>query len=156
MTGVVFSDILVADDNPVFREVLEAMLRQWGYNVTTAADGQEAWEILRSPAGPQLVLLDWEMPGLNGLEVCRLVRMVGRPVYIIMVTGCATSPDALAALEAGVDDYLSKPLKSLELRVRLRAGCQSLGYQDYVQRAQVAHPDQESTSTPQPGDVGVC
>ena len=116
--------ILIADDNLVFQTVLRVMLSQWGYEVVVANDGDEAWRLLQSPTGPRLAILDWVMPGLDGLEVCRRVR-AGNPspyIYILMLTAKTSSEDLVTAMEAGADDYISKPLKSAELRARLRAG----------------------------------
>ena len=113
--------ILIADDNLVFQTVLRVMLSQWGYEVVVANDGDEAWRLLQSPTGPRLAILDWVMPGLDGLEVCRRVR-AGNPspyIYILMLTAKTSSEDLVTAMEAGADDYISKPLKSAELRARL-------------------------------------
>ena len=66
--------ILVADDSPVFREMLQKMLREWGYEALAVPDGQQAWDVLRQDNGPRLALLDWMMPGMEGAEVCRQVR----------------------------------------------------------------------------------
>lgn len=120
--------ILIADDNLVFQNVLKAMLTQWGYDVVVANDGEEAWQLLQSETGPRLAILDWLMPGMDGVEVCRRVRARNSPsyTYILILTAKTTSEDLVAAMDAGADDYISKPIKSAELRARLRAGCRIL------------------------------
>jgi DNA-binding response OmpR family regulator len=120
--------ILIADDNLVFQTVLKAMLTQWGYDVVVANNGEEAWQLLQSETGPRLAILDWLMPGMDGVEVCRRVRARNSPsyTYILILTAKTTSEDLVAAMDAGADDYISKPIKSAELRARLRAGCRIL------------------------------
>jgi DNA-binding response OmpR family regulator len=114
--------ILIADDNVVFQNVLRAMLTQWGYDVVVADDGDEAWRRLQAEDAPRLAILDWMMPSLDGVEVCRRVRAT-RPItntYIIILTAKMQSEDLATAVEAGADDYVTKPFKSVELRARLR------------------------------------
>lgn len=120
--------ILIADDNAVFRTVLRAMLTQWGYDAVVASDGEEAWRLLQAETGPRLAILDWLMPGLDGPEVCRRVRSShsGRYTYVLVLTSKTSSADLVAAMEAGADDFISKPIRSAELRARLRAGCRIL------------------------------
>ncbi len=116
--------ILVADDSPIFREVLQRMLESWGHDVTVARDGQEAWVLLQAEDAPSLAILDWLMPGLDGIELCRRIgRNLGRPVYTIILTAKSEPADLLTAMEAGADDYVTKPLNSAQLRLRLRAAC---------------------------------
>ncbi|HUI53532.1 MAG TPA: response regulator [Bryobacteraceae bacterium] len=116
--------ILIADDNPVLQTVLKAMLTQWGYDVVVASDGAEAWRLLDTGDGPRLAILDWLMPGLDGIDVCRRMRASdrGRRTYILILTAKARDEDLAAAMEAGADDYVTKPFRSAELRARLRAG----------------------------------
>ena len=130
--------ILVAEDNLVIQRVLQRMLTQWGYDVVVASDGAEAWRLLQDEDGPRLAILDWLMPALDGIEVCRRVRASNQInyTYVLIVTAKTTSEDLVAAMEAGADDYVTKPFKSAELRARLRAGCRILELQD---RAPVAH-----------------
>ncbi|MGD0773252.1 MAG: response regulator [Candidatus Solibacter sp.] len=123
--------ILIADDNPVFQSVLKVMLTNWGYSVVAACDGKEAWHLLRAEDAPRLAILDWMMPGVDGIEVCRLARAhFGRGVYILILTAKTQSEDLVAAMEAGADDYVTKPLKSQELRIRLAAACRILDLED--------------------------
>jgi len=132
--------ILVAEDDPVSRRLLEVTLSKWGYEVVTCADGQAAWEVLKAPDAPQLVILDWMMPLLDGLQVCRNVRNPAeRPaepyVYIILLTAKSQKTDMITGLEAGADDYLTKPFDAQELRMRLRAGRRILDLLDELVRA---------------------
>src|SRR5262249_4843584 len=105
-----------------FRSVLEATLEAWGHEVVSVSDGLAARQQLLQEGGPQLALLDWLMPGMDGIEVCREVRRRTRPyVYILLVTGRAGKQDLREGLEAGADDYGVKPVDVEELRARLSA-----------------------------------
>ena len=116
--------ILVADDDTVSRKVLERTLAGWGHEVVSAADGEAAWEILRRDDAPRLAVLDWVMPGLEGPDVCRLVRSLNRsvPTYAILLTSKGDRADIVAGLDSGADDYVTKPFDRQELRSRLRVG----------------------------------
>ena len=132
--------ILVAEDDPVSRRLLEVTLGKWGYEVVTCADGQAAWDVLKAPDAPQLVILDWMMPRLDGLQVCKNVRNPDeRPaepyVYIILLTAKSQKTDMVTGLEAGADDYLTKPFDAQELRMRLRAGRRILDLLDELVQA---------------------
>lgn len=106
-------------------------LRKWGYEVVTAADGIEAWDILQKDDAPSLAILDWVMPGLTGPEVCRLVRQLNkdRYTYQILLTSKSLKEDLIEGMEAGADDYVTKPFDQHELQVRLRAGIRILELQ---------------------------
>ena len=128
--------VLIADDNPVFLSVLKVMLSSWGYSIVAAADGNEAWRILRAEDAPRLAILDWMMPGMDGIEVCRLARAAfGRGVYVLVLTAKTRSEDLVAAIEAGADDYVTKPLQSQELRIRLTAASRILDLEERLARA---------------------
>ena len=116
--------ILLAEDEPPFRDLLYEILVRWGYDVVVARDGAEAWQALQSEGAPRLAILDWMMPGMHGVEVCRKVREeVKEPyTYIILLTSQQRDEDLITGMEAGADDYIIKPFKQNELRVRLRAG----------------------------------
>jgi two-component system cell cycle response regulator len=116
--------ILIADDDPVSLLLLESMLTEWGDLVVTAPDGTTAWELLRSADSPRLAILDWIMPGLDGIEICRKVRAESEAphTYLIMLTGKTGTDDIVQCIDAGADDYVSKPVDEEQLRVRLRAG----------------------------------
>lgn len=115
---------LVADDVAAIRELLARLLEKWGYHVQMAEDGQKALDILRQPDPPQLAIVDWMMPHLEGIELCRQVRSLPGPrlQYLIILTGRDSKEDVAAALEAGADDYITKPFSDLELHARLKAG----------------------------------
>ena len=124
--------VLIAEDDPVSRRMLEAFLEKWGYQVVTATDGLDAVRILESKDAPALAVLDWMMPGLEGPEVCRRVRAhPDRPyVYILLLTARSQRDDLLRGLESGADDYLTKPFDASELRARLRVGQRILDLQN--------------------------
>jgi putative two-component system response regulator len=115
--------VLVVDDNRVAVELLEQTLRRSGYDVLTADNGRAALDIL-ALGGCQLVITDWEMPGMSGLELCRQIRGFSATgyVYVILVTGRGACSDAIEGLSAGADDYLVKPFQPSELVLRLRVG----------------------------------
>ncbi len=148
--------VLIVDDDPVNRRVIEAKVTQWGYETIPAADGLEALTLLRTPNAPQLVILDWQMPNMCGDEVCRRARaeLGSRPLHIILLTANrVTREDMVAGIEAGADDYLRKPCDSDELRARLKAGERSVKLQtERIANAQ-AHLDPSARSD---GDVIIC
>jgi diguanylate cyclase (GGDEF)-like protein len=117
-------EILIAEDDPVFRNLLEMILVKWGYNVVVVENGDDALRILQSEDSPRLAILDWMMPGLKGVEVCRKVRekRIDPYTYIILLTSNQREEDLVTGLEAGADDYITKPFKHNELQLRLRAG----------------------------------
>jgi len=116
--------ILIAEDEPAFRRLLEETLARWGYEVVVTKDGNEAWQALRAEDAPRLAILDWLMPGINGPELCRKIRKeaMGHYIYIILLTSQQKDEDLVVGMEAGADDYITKPLKTDELKVRLNAG----------------------------------
>jgi two-component system, cell cycle response regulator len=124
--------VLVAEDHPVTRKMLAIQLRKWGYDVTLCADGTEAWTALNEDHAPRLVILDWVMPGMDGVDVCREIRRLGKQpyVYIILLTAKNRSEDIVSGLEAGADDYIVKPFDPQELRVRVRAGSRVVQLQE--------------------------
>ena len=136
--------VLVAEDNPVSQSMLRALLTKWGYDVVAARDGLEAWCILESADEPRLAILDWMMPGMDGVELCRRVRGAAREpyIYILLLTARTESEDLVEGMEAGADDYLTKPFNTHELRVRLRAGRRILDLQEELMVAREALRDQ--------------
>lgn len=116
--------VLVAEDDAVSRRILTTSLPKWGYEVLVVTDGDSAWEALQGEDRPRLALLDWMMPGADGAELCRRLRArPGDPyVYVIMLTALSREEDIVRGMEAGADDFVSKPFHASELRVRLRAG----------------------------------
>ena len=125
-------NILIAEDDPVSRRILEKTLAGWGYDVTVTVDGSKAWDALQGNDAPQLAILDGIMPGMNGLEVCRQVRKLARatPPYLILLTAMSAKDDIVRGLEAGANDYLTKPFDQNELRVRVGVGVQMLDLQN--------------------------
>jgi diguanylate cyclase (GGDEF)-like protein len=128
--------VLAAEDNPVFQYMLRTLLGRWGYEAVVAQDGNEALRILESGDTPRLVILDWMMPGIDGVEICRRVRSANKEpyIYIVLLTGRTESQDLVEGMDAGADDYLTKPFNSHELRVRIRAGRRILDLQDALRR----------------------
>ena len=123
--------ILIAEDDPVSRRVLEATLLKWGYEVSVATNGTDAWEILQSDDAPSLAVLDIMMPGIDGLEVCRRVRQSpsATPPYLILLTAMASKDEVVNGIQAGANDYLSKPFHREELKARVGVGAQMLSLQ---------------------------
>jgi diguanylate cyclase (GGDEF)-like protein len=123
--------VLIAEDDSVSRRLLEATLSKWGYDVLACADGSEAWQVLQRPDPPSLAILDWMMPRMDGVQVCREVRKRATEpyVYLILLTARSQKTDIITGLEAGADDYIVKPFDANELRMRLRAGRRILDLQ---------------------------
>jgi phosphoserine phosphatase RsbU/P len=123
--------ILVAEDQSVSRHILAANLRKWGYDVTAVEDGTQAWEVLQAEGAPQLVILDWLMPGIDGIEICSQIRKCPRtrPIYLILLTARRGQEDKIQGLQAGADDYITKPFDREELRARVQVGIRVLELQ---------------------------
>ena len=132
--------ILIADDSNVSRHLLESIVKKWGYQVVTTADGNQAWEVLQRDDAPRMAILDWMMPGMTGPEVCRRVREKGvEPyTYILLLTSRTQKEDVIEGMTAGADDYVVKPFDQQELNVRLRAGRRIIDLQDELLKAQEA------------------
>ena len=123
--------ILIAEDDLVSRRVLVATLEKFGYEVVVAADGAEAWAILQSADSPDLAILDWMMPEVDGVEICRRVREIASatPPYLILLTAKSSKEDMVIGLDAGANDYLTKPFDRAELRARVQVGVHVLELQ---------------------------
>jgi len=119
--------ILVAEDDPVLRELICARLLAWGYEAIPARNGTEAIMALRKNDAPSLAILDWMMPGMDGLEICRRVREVDRVLYIILLTARGSMDNLVEGLGAGADDYLTKPFDKNELLARILVGLRVMG-----------------------------
>ncbi len=116
--------ILIAEDDSISRRILETTLAKWDYNVISAVDGIEAWEKLQGSDPPELAILDWGMPGMDGLEVCRRLRQndAVNTTYIIFLTAEEGKNKIIEGFNAGADDYITKPYHSEELRARINVG----------------------------------
>jgi len=131
--------ILIADDEAVSRRMLEATLQRLGHDVVAVEDGTAALTVLLREDGPRMAILDWVMPGADGLDVCRAVRERSEQyVYMILLTAMERREDMVAGLEAGADDFLTKPCHSPELQARLRSGGRVLELQESLLKAQEA------------------
>ena len=123
--------LLVAEDNSFYRHLLVGTLGEWGFETIAVNDGAAAWQVLQSADAPKVAILDWMMPNLDGLDVCRLVR--GRPspdpTYLIILTAKGGKENIITALDGGADDYLTKPFDREELRARLQVGLRIVGLQ---------------------------
>ena len=116
--------ILIAEDDITSRTMLERMTAKWGWTPVTVDNGAEAWRIMASPDAPPFAVLDWNMPGLEGPEVCQNIRTGpnAEETYIILLTSRDQRDDIVAGLKAGADDYITKPIEPEELRARLGVG----------------------------------
>ena len=116
--------VLIAEDSEVTRRLLASQLERWGYTVVAVNDGAEAWRELQRPDAPRMAILDWMMPGMDGVDVCRMVRALNAEpyIYIVLLTGRDRRQDIVRGLSAGADDYITKPFDAQELEVRARAG----------------------------------
>jgi two-component system cell cycle response regulator len=141
--------VLVAEDDAVSRTLLEARLRLWSYEVLLAKDGLEAWDALQRPEAPRLAILDWMMPGMDGLDVCRRLRArPGEPyTYVLLLTAKDAKEDLIEGLQAGADEYLTKPFNAQELDARLRAGRRIVELQSELIAAREALREQATTDS---------
>ncbi|MFQ5463362.1 MAG: ATP-binding protein [Phycisphaerae bacterium] len=120
--------VLIADDDSFMLRLLEKLVKQWGYDVVTACDGDEAWAAFSKPDPPQMFLLDWNMPGPSGVEVCRRIRGSedGAYTYVLLVTGNDEKDEISNGFAAGADDFIVKPFEHVHLWHRLTAGARIL------------------------------
>lgn len=116
--------VLLAEDETVTRRLLEAQMTRFGFEVVSVSDGLKAWDVLQSADAPSLVVLDWNMPGLDGPDVCKRIRASARShyTYMLLVTARNAKSDVVQGLSAGADDFISKPVDPDELHARLRTG----------------------------------
>ncbi|HWY55820.1 MAG TPA: response regulator [Terriglobales bacterium] len=116
--------VLIAEDEPLFRKLLSQLL-SFEFELTIVEDGTTALARLREENGPVLAILDWVMPGMTGIEVCRELRASRRTagIYVILLTARNSAADIVAGLRTGADDYVTKPVQSEELRARVQLGC---------------------------------
>jgi two-component system cell cycle response regulator len=130
--------VLLVEDSPVYRKLVGTHLENWGFKLVIAQDGSDAWGLLQHAECPKLILLDWVLPGMDGIDICRKIRQAKGPQYsyIIILTGKDARKDMLEAMQAGADDYLVKPFDELELKARLLVGKRILALQEELVAAQ--------------------
>ena len=130
-TAAPLPDVLIAEDEPVSRRLLEKSLQHWGYRPLVCPDGLEALTLLRSPAAPRIAVLDWVMPGMDGVDICRAMRdsNTANQPYLILLTARARPEDIVAGLRAGADDYITKPVDREEFEARLQVATRIVGLQ---------------------------
>lgn len=123
--------VLIVDDDPTSRMILQMIVAKWGFEPLLAENGQQAWEILQEDSLPKLLLVDWMMPVIDGPTLCRMIseKMDRGRYYILMLTGRGGKKDLVAGLEAGADDFIGKPWDNEELHVRLKVGKRILDLQ---------------------------
>jgi CheY-like chemotaxis protein len=123
--------VLIAEDDRVTGEILARTLQRWNYGTTLVSDGADAWNLLSVATEPTLAILDWMMPGMDGPDVCRRVRqeLPLANMYLLLVTARESRGDVVAGLDAGADDYVTKPFDPEELRARVAVGARVLGLQ---------------------------
>jgi two-component system, cell cycle response regulator len=127
--------VLIADDDRLSARMLEASLKAGGYEVIVAGDGNQAWQVLMTDDRPQIAILDWMMPVMDGLEVCRRVRRSRGPyVYILLLTGNTDPDSVVTGMDAGADDYIRKPFHPAELKARLRSGKRIVELEEKLRR----------------------
>jgi sigma-B regulation protein RsbU (phosphoserine phosphatase) len=124
--------ILIAEDDEVSARLMTIRLTQWGYEVICVSTGVQACETLQETAAPQLALIDWMMPEMDGIEVCRQVRasLIDSPLYLILLTARGAQEDIVKGMEGGADDYIVKPFHPQELKVRIGAGVRMIQLQN--------------------------
>ena len=129
--------VLIAEDDCVTRAILKQWISRWGYEIVVVDNGAQAWEVLQQERPPEVVIVDWMMPGMDGIELCRKLRHKSRNYYhyILMVTGKTDASDVVHALESGADDCLVKPFGESELRARLMVASRILALQNELIQA---------------------
>jgi diguanylate cyclase (GGDEF)-like protein len=132
--------ILVADDDPISRRLLMRVLDRWGYEVVVCSDGKEAlWRLVEQEI--QLAILDWKMPEMDGMEVCRKIRSTpGTHAYLVLLSARSNQEDLIAGLESGADDFIRKPFDAAELRARLNIGRRILDLEQSLRAQAIRDP----------------
>jgi len=124
--------VLVADDDPVYRRLLQELFEQWDFEVVLTSDGEEAWQVLQGEDPPKLIVLDWMMPHMDGFEVCKKLRQErpdDNPFVIIMTSG-RKKREIMRIIVAGADDYLIKPFDPMDMKIHLRTAMRVLKLQE--------------------------
>ena len=124
--------VLVAEDQPVERRLLTRFLERWGYDPVPCPDGDQAWGLIERAEAPHILMLDWSMPGMDGLDICRRLRQRedGQTSYVLMLTAKNEPEDQKEALEAGANDFVSKPFNPVVLEARVRNAARTLELQE--------------------------
>jgi len=114
--------ILIAEDEYTTRLMVQVCLENWGYSIESVEDGKKAWDIINQKNPPQIAVLDWEMPGISGIDLCRKIKSLDRssPIHDILLTARDSKNDISQGFEAGADDYITKPFNDDELGARIR------------------------------------
>jgi diguanylate cyclase (GGDEF)-like protein len=131
--------ILLAEDSLIYQKLIGDYVREWGFDLTITNNGGDAWQILRQPGGPRLVMLDWVLPDFDGVDICRKIRKLKHDepyTYTVLITGRKDKQDPVIAMEAGADDFLVKPFEAIDLKARLFAGKRILELQEQLLAAQ--------------------
>ncbi len=130
--------ILIAEDESISRTLIRTNLERWGHEVTVCKDGREAWEAIQRPDAPPLAVLDWKMPHMEVVEVCRRARELphGKFSYIIMLTVKERKEDIVRGLESGTNDYITKPFDPQEFRARIMVGIRVVELQQLLLSAE--------------------
>ena len=130
-------DILIAEDDMTSRHILKSIVKKWGFIPVTAVNGKDAWQVMRSQDAPRLAIVDWQMPEMDGIELCRKIRSpkTNDPAYLIILTSRDRKKDIVDALNAGANDFVSKPYNTEELRARLNVGRRMLMLQSDLANA---------------------
>jgi diguanylate cyclase (GGDEF)-like protein len=139
--------VLIAEDDLTSRMLLTKVLQKWGYDVIVTLNGAEAWEILQTADSPRIAILDWMMPEMDGIDVCRRVRALDtrQPPYVILLTALGEKDDMMTGFEAGADDYVGKPYDPAELRARVEVGRRLVELNDKLIEAQLRFEVQAHT-----------
>jgi len=127
--------VLLAEDSVIYQKLVGDYVKEWGFDLTVTGNGADAWQILRQPDSPKLVLLDWVLPDFDGIEICRKLRRLKhqeRYTYTVLLTGRKDKQDPVLAMEAAADDLLFKPFDAIELKARLFAGKRILELQEQL------------------------
>ena len=122
--------IVIAEDDPVSRKLVTAVIKMGGYRTIVTNDGNEAMTALRAQDKPCIAVIDWMMPGMDGAEICRRMRESGRNIYIIIVTARGSKTETVEGIDSGADDYLTKPFDPEELLARIRVGLRVITAQE--------------------------
>lgn len=124
--------VLIAEDEASSRHRLAALLSKWGYEVVETSEGMAAWAAFQGEDAPRIAILDWQMPGMDGLQICSAIRQFPKEqyVYVLLLTAKSKREEVIMGWEAGADDYITKPFDANELHARLRAGERIINLQD--------------------------